>query len=64
MGAYLDFFIIRKIILRRVHLTKHRQESIDVGRFAENRSLFLRFSGNFRSSRFWEWFLNRHWPAR
>lgn len=39
--AHLDLLIVGKVVLRGVHLAQHGEQTVDVGRLTEDRSLLF-----------------------
>lgn len=56
-GANLDLLVICKIILCRVYILEHIQQSVNICSLGEHRGLLLRFMGQLSGSQFWQRFL-------
>jgi hypothetical protein len=53
---FLDLLVIRKIILRRVYILEHVQQSVNICSLGEHRSLLFRFVSQLSRSQFWQRF--------
>ena len=55
---YLNLFVIRQIVLRRIQVAQHHEQPINIGCLGEHGRFLLCFASDFSRSRLRQWFLN------